>query len=84
MADDWNEVIAARAYELWVESGYEHGHDKDHWRQAERELAGSVQTESITNTAHRPEANEIGLPLHDDPWIPQYAPEPSHGRRSDD
>jgi hypothetical protein len=32
------EAIAARAYELYVQSGYQNGHDEEHWLQAEREL----------------------------------------------
>jgi hypothetical protein len=37
------EKIAARAYEIWQASGRPHGHDQDHWFQAERELrAGKV------------------------------------------
>jgi hypothetical protein len=30
--------IRERAYELFVESGSEHGHDALHWLQAEREI----------------------------------------------
>lgn len=33
-----NEKIAARAYEIWQASGRPHGHDQEHWLQAEREL----------------------------------------------
>ncbi len=33
-----SDAIAARAYELWRESGCAHGNDKAHWFQAEREL----------------------------------------------
>lgn len=33
-----DEAIAARAYELYVQSGYRHGHADEHWFQAEREL----------------------------------------------
>ncbi len=32
------EQIAARAYELFVQGGYQHGHSEEHWLQAEREL----------------------------------------------
>jgi hypothetical protein len=32
------EQIAARAYELFEKSGYQHGHSEEHWLQAEREL----------------------------------------------
>ena len=31
--------VAARAYELWIESGMSHGHHLAHWLQAERELS---------------------------------------------
>lgn len=30
--------IRERAYELFIESGGEHGHDAEHWLQAEREI----------------------------------------------
>ena len=30
--------IAARAYELWVQSGKTHGRDQEHWFRAEQEL----------------------------------------------
>ena len=30
--------VAARAYQLYLESGCQHGHDMDHWLQAEYEL----------------------------------------------
>ncbi len=32
------EKIAARAYQIWQESGRPNGRDQDHWLQAEREL----------------------------------------------
>ena len=31
-------AVAARAYELWQQSGCAHGRDQEHWFQAEREL----------------------------------------------
>ena len=38
--DHSNEAaIRARAYQLWVESGYADGYQDQHWRQAEREIA---------------------------------------------
>jgi len=33
-----SERIAARAYEIFVARGGEHGHDQEDWYQAEREL----------------------------------------------
>ena len=32
------EQIAIRAFELFAQEGYMHGHDVDHWLRAEREL----------------------------------------------
>lgn len=32
--------IAARAYLIWEASGRQHGNDRAHWLQAERELRG--------------------------------------------
>ena len=40
MDNSREEAIKARAYELWVESGYIHGQHEAHWRQAEQELGG--------------------------------------------
>ena len=36
--DDLHIVIAKRAYELYGERGYRHGHDLDDWLEAEREI----------------------------------------------
>jgi hypothetical protein len=37
------EQIRVRAHQLWEQAGREHGHDLDHWLQAEREcLLNSV------------------------------------------
>jgi len=33
-----HEQITNRAYELWQQAGCEHGNDKAHWLQAEREI----------------------------------------------
>jgi len=35
------ELIAMRAYERFVERGYQHGHDVEDWLTAERELTQS-------------------------------------------
>jgi hypothetical protein len=34
--------IARRAFELFAETGYQHGHDVEHWLQAENELWARV------------------------------------------
>lgn len=39
-AADLSERIRRRAYELFVQRGYENGHDTEDWLQAEREIAG--------------------------------------------
>jgi hypothetical protein len=40
MIDNGREgAIRARAYQLWIESGYADGYQEAHWRQAEQELA---------------------------------------------
>ena len=43
-------AVRARAYQLWVESGYADGYQDQHWRQAEREIAERGS----------PDENEIG------------------------
>ncbi len=35
--------VARRAYSLWETQGRPHGLDREHWEQAERELAGSAE-----------------------------------------
>ena len=35
--------ISARAYEIFEQSGYQHGRDEQHWLQAERELLAERQ-----------------------------------------
>lgn len=37
MTDARREWISKRAYALWEAAGYPHGHDGQHWEQAERE-----------------------------------------------
>ncbi len=40
VAADLAERIRRRAYELFVQRGYENGHDTEDWLRAEREIAG--------------------------------------------
>jgi HSP20 family protein len=35
---EWSDGIARRAYELFANSGFTHGHDLEHWFKAEQEL----------------------------------------------
>lgn len=39
-AQPTREDIAKRSYEIFLESGSQHGHHEAHWLQAERELGG--------------------------------------------
>jgi hypothetical protein len=34
----YEQEVSLRAYELWEESGHQHGEDKTHWLQAESEV----------------------------------------------
>ena len=45
-----HETIAARAYELFEQDGWAHGHDLDHWLEAERQLA---LAQAAASTARR-------------------------------
>lgn len=38
MMNDVEQTIRERAYQLWVESGFEHGHADAHWLAAQREV----------------------------------------------
>jgi len=40
-SDDLQVRIAQRAYELYAERGYRHGHALDDWLDAEREILGT-------------------------------------------
>jgi hypothetical protein len=36
------EKVAMRAYEKWLKSGCQHGHDRQHWLEAEAELKAEM------------------------------------------
>jgi hypothetical protein len=38
--DSLQEKIRARAYQLYCESGYQEGHEIEHWLEAERQVLG--------------------------------------------
>jgi len=40
------EKIRLRAYELYVQGGYEHGNDLEHWAQAEMEVSKAPEKPS--------------------------------------
>jgi HSP20 family protein len=42
---EWSDGIAKRAYELFADSGFTHGHDLDHWFKAEQELLQPLTVE---------------------------------------
>ncbi|MGI3903101.1 MAG: DUF2934 domain-containing protein [Janthinobacterium lividum] len=46
MTPDRQNAIAARAHQIWEESGHAHGQDEQHWRQAEREI-GEAETRIV-------------------------------------
>ncbi len=52
--DDYTPDVAARAYEIFLSRGGEHGHDLDDWTQAERELrpASSETHEPLKESDH--------------------------------
>jgi hypothetical protein len=41
---DLQEQMRRRAFELWELSGQEHGHDTEHWLQAEQEVIQPTKT----------------------------------------
>ena len=51
-------AIRARAYQLWVESGYADGSQDQHWRQAERETAEKARAGVAGEGGAVPAANE--------------------------
>ena len=48
------EQIAVRAYELFVEGGYQNGHSEEHWLQAERELKREYAAKKRAPSGPRP------------------------------
>ncbi|WP_237476687.1 DUF2934 domain-containing protein [Lichenibacterium dinghuense] len=66
-------AVRARAYQLWVESGYADGYQDQHWRQAEREVAeraatgeGEARAEAAPDdrAGHRPQSHSDGMSSH--------------------
>ena len=49
------EIIRDRAYQLFAERGYEHGHDVDDWLQAEAEVMGKkpAARADLSTTMHK-------------------------------
>jgi hypothetical protein len=39
------EMIRARAYQLYCESGYQEGHETEHWLEAERQVRSGEPSE---------------------------------------
>ena len=77
MTNERDEAIKARAYQLWMEGGCAHGHDEEHWHQAERELGGVVQTKDVTEM-RRPDDDGVdgSAARDDDPTVLHRVPEP--------
>ena len=46
-AEEVQDQIRRRAYELWEQAGREHGRDTEHWLQAEREVNQQPATTRI-------------------------------------
>jgi len=49
------EIIRNRAYQLFAERGYKHGHDVDDWLQAEAEVIGKkpAARADLSTTMHK-------------------------------
>ena len=49
------EIIRNRAYQLFAERGYQHGHDVDDWLQAEAEVMGKkpAARADLSTTLHK-------------------------------
>ncbi len=70
---DINQLIARRAYELFVKSGFQHGYDLDHWLQAEAQfllpiaLEVSDSEQAITVKASLPGYSAKHIEIHVEP-----------------
>jgi Protein of unknown function (DUF2934) len=52
---DRDQRIRERAYKIWLEEGQPYGHSKEHWVQAEKQLAEEENAQ--------PETKSIAAPL---------------------
>jgi hypothetical protein len=52
---DREQQIRERAYEIWLDEGKPYGRSKEHWAEAEKQLAEEKNTE--------PETKTVALPL---------------------
>ena len=61
MADDTEQRIAVRAYEIWNEEGRLLGRDKEHWAQARRDLGLSddIDAPPLQPKSTRPKSGSI-------------------------
>jgi len=61
MADDTEQRIAVRAYEIWNEEGRLLGRDKEHWAQARRDLGLSddIDAPPLQPKPTRPKSGSI-------------------------
>ena len=50
-ADNTEEQVRRRAFELWEEHGRPEGYDEEFWLQAERQLKGGANSSGITANA---------------------------------
>lgn len=52
-------IIARRAYELWEQDGRQHGNDRKHWEEAERQLQGSPTPQGNPANPSKAERDKI-------------------------
>jgi hypothetical protein len=63
MSDECQQWLGQRAYGIWEAEGRPIGRDLEHWEQAEREFAASLNTkEGATGSASTPEPANIKTP----------------------
>ncbi len=55
-------AIRERAFQIWQQSGGAHGHDEEHWRQAEQDYGGPAG-----DAVRRPEEGETHRPATNPP-----------------
>lgn len=66
--------ISRRAYEKWEREGRPHGRDKDHWQEAERELAGETGRDPAPGDPQRAERRGDGAKRQTPPGLSPGAP----------
>ncbi len=72
---DREDKIRQRAYNIWEQEGYPHGHADDHWHRAAREVEGSVAAEpELPHLGSAPSLQPADMPPAKKPVVKRRKP----------